>query len=103
MNEKLQQEDINQLFQGILTLKSVEECYRFFEDICTIHELQSMAQRLDVAKLLRDKVTYQEICEKTGASTATISRVGRALNYGADGYKIVLDRIEKEKENGPNQ
>ena len=103
MNEKLKQDDINQLFQGILTLQSVEECYRFFEDICTVHELQSMAQRLDVAKLLRDKVTYQDICERTGASTATISRVGRALNYGADGYGIVLDRIQKSEKNGPNE
>lgn len=95
MNEKLKQEDINQLFRGILSLQDLEECYRFFEDICTVHELQSMAQRLDVARLLKEGVTYQEICEKTGASTATISRVGRSLNYGADGYDIVLERIKE--------
>lgn len=97
MNQKLKQDDMSQLFRGILSLQNLDECYRFFEDVCTIHELQSMAQRLDVAKLLRDHVTYQDICERTGASTATISRVGRALNYGADGYKIVLDRIEEQE------
>ena len=102
MNQKLKQEDVTQLFRAILTLQNLDECYRFFEDICTVHELQSMAQRLDVAKLLKDGVTYQEICEKTGASTATISRVGRSLNYGADGYEIVLERMNEEKENGPN-
>lgn len=102
MNEKLKQDDVTQLFRAILTLQNLDECYRFFEDICTVHELQSMAQRLDVARLLKDGVTYQEICDKTGASTATISRVGRALNYGADGYEIVLERIMKEEKNGPN-
>ena len=79
--------------QAVLELKTEEDAYRFFEDICTIAELKSMAQRLEVATLLRKKVTYQEIARKTGASSATISRVNRALTYGADGYQQVLDAI----------
>lgn len=88
---KNQQTDL--LMQAVLELKSEEDAYRFFEDICTIAELKSMAQRLEVATLLRKKVTYQEIARKTGASSATISRVNRALTYGADGYQQVLDAI----------
>jgi TrpR-related protein YerC/YecD len=84
------------LFEAILKLKNIEECYRFFEDIATINEIKALAQRLEVAKMLRQKKTYIEIAEKTGASTATISRVNRALNYGANGYKIILDRLETE-------
>ncbi len=97
MNRKLESKDIQRLFQGILSLESMEECCRFFEDLCTIHELESMAQRLDVATLLREGVTYQEISDRTGASTATISRVGRALNYGEEGYDIVLQRLDQKK------
>ena len=83
------------LFDAILCLKDREECYRFFEDICTINEIKSLAQRLEVAMMLRDKRTYHEIAEKTGASTATISRVNRSLIYGADGYNRILDRLNK--------
>ena len=84
------------LFKGMLCLKSVEECYEFFEDICTINELLSLSQRFEVARMLREKKTYLEIAEKTGASTATISRVNRSLNYGNDGYDMVLDRLNEE-------
>lgn len=97
MNSKIQDETIDNLFEAILLLKNVEECYAFFEDICTIHEIQSLAQRLEVAKMLRMHKTYTEITEKTGASTATISRVNRSLNYGSDGYTMVLERLEKNE------
>lgn len=95
MNEKLQTPSIDKLFQGILKLENMEECYRFFEDLCTIHELQSLAQRLDVADMLIDGKTYLSIGATTGASTATISRVNRCLNYGEGGYKFILDRIKE--------
>lgn len=84
---------VDELFDAILKLETKEECYRFFEDICTIKEIQSIAQRLEVVKLLIDNNTYSEIEEKTGASTATISRVNRSLNYGVNGYKIVLKKL----------
>ena len=84
------------LFRSILTLNNIEECYAFFEDICTINELKSLAQRLEVAKMLREKKTYTDIQHVTKASTATISRVNRALSYGSDGYQMVLERIEKK-------
>lgn len=96
-DSKLKNEQTDLLFEAILSLNSQEECYRLFEDLCTIHEIQALAQRLEVAKLLREHITYHEIAERTGASTATISRVNRCLTYGADGYNIVLDRMEKEK------
>lgn len=96
-DSKLKNEQTDLLFEAILSLNSLEECYRLFEDLCTIHEIQALAQRLEVAKLLRERITYHEIAERTGASTATISRVNRCLTYGADGYNIVLDRMEKEK------
>lgn len=83
----------DRLFEAILSLKNVDECYRFFEDICTVSELNSLAQRLEVAKMLEENRTYGDIAGKTGASTATISRVKRCLNYGADGYKLVLARL----------
>lgn len=86
---------MDDLFKAILTLKDEEECYKFFMDICTINELQSLVQRFDVAKMLREKKTYQEIAKETGASTATISRVNRSLNYGNDGYATVLERMGK--------
>mgnify|MGYP000986522057 FL=1 len=92
---KLQDAQMDTLFDAILCLKDREECYRFFEDICTINEIKSLAQRLEVAMMLRDKRTYHEIAEKTGASTATISRVNRSLIYGADGYNRILDRLNK--------
>lgn len=94
-NNRLKDPLIDSLFQAVLTLKSPEECYRFFEDICTVAEIKSLAQRLEVAKMLEANSTYTEIAEKTGASTATISRIKRCLNYGADGYKLVLERIKE--------
>ncbi len=94
---KFQDELVDQLFQAILSLETVEECYRFFEDACTINEIKSIAQRLEVARMLRENKTYNEIADKTQASSATISRVKRFLMYGADGYNIVLDRICKTK------
>ncbi|HHV97395.1 MAG TPA: hypothetical protein GXX37_13160 [Clostridiaceae bacterium] len=96
MNEKLREPLIDRLFEAILLLENIEECYRFFEDICTISELKALGQRLEVARLLRQGKTYNDISELTGASTATISRVNRCLNYGADGYNMILDRLEKK-------
>ena len=89
---RFQNKDINELFEAILSLKNEEECYRFFEDICIVNEINAIAQRLQVAKLLSEKKTYTEIEKQTRASTATISRINKCLNYGADGYKIVLER-----------
>lgn len=94
---KFKREDIDELFEAVLTLKDSEDCYRFFEDICTINEIHAIAQRLQVAKLLSEKKTYNEIETLTSASTATISRINKCLVYGADGYKRVLARL-KEKE-----
>lgn len=93
MNDKLKSPATDLLFDAVLSLKTREECYRFFEDICTINELISLSQRFEVAGMLTAHKTYLEIAEKTGASTATISRVGRALNYGNDGYKLILERL----------
>ena len=97
MNKKIQTAAVDHLFEAILCLESKEECYGFFEDLCTVNELLSLSQRYEVASMLRDHKTYLEIAEKTGASTATISRVSRSLNYGNDGYDLVFERI---KENG---
>ncbi|QWB95912.1 TrpR-like protein YerC/YecD [Mycoplasmatota bacterium] len=94
---KFQTKSIDDLFQVITTLENEEECYRFFEDLCTIKEIQDMAQRLEVAKLLKEKVSYQEITEKTKASSATISRISKSLIYGADGYQIVLEKLKSKK------
>jgi TrpR-related protein YerC/YecD len=94
---KLKDELLDRLFEAILLLKDMDECYQFFEDICTVAELKSLAQRLEVAKMLQENRTYGEIAARTGASTATISRVKRALNYGADGYKLVLARLNGQK------
>ncbi len=95
---RLQARDLDALFDAILHLQDRSECYRFFEDVCTIAELRSMAQRFDVAQRLDDGVTYQEISQQLGASTATISRVNRALSYGAGGYRLLLDRMKHERE-----
>jgi TrpR-related protein YerC/YecD len=84
------------LYNAILTLKTVDECKAFFQDLCTVSELRAMEQRLEVAMLLDDGLIYNDILECTGASSATISRVNRALQYGADGYKTVLPRIRKD-------
>lgn len=95
MNEKIKTEAVNQLFDAILTLKNREECYQFFEDLCTVNEIMSLSQRFDVAVMLSEKKTYLEIAEKTGASTATISRVNRSLSYGNDSYQVVLERMKQ--------
>lgn len=94
MNKKIKTEAVDHLFQAVLALKSIDECYAFFEDVCTVNELLSLSQRYEVAKMLREKKTYLEIAEQTGASTATISRVNRSLNYGNDGYAMVFDRLK---------
>lgn len=94
--DKLRGKSLDQLFEAILSLKNVEECYRFFDDLCTVNEIQSLAQRLEVARMLREGFTYHRIETETGASTATISRVKRCLNYGNDAYTMALDRIQEE-------
>ena len=93
-NPKLKDSLTDQLFRAILSLKTEEECYQFFEDICTIGEIKALAQRLEVARMVQAGYIYDDIVAKTGASTATISRVKRCLLYGADGYKIVLSRFD---------
>jgi len=98
MNRKIKNEATDGLFRAILSLQTMEECYIFFEDVCTINEIQSLSQRFEVAKLLREKKTYLEIAEKTGASTATISRVNRSLNYGNDGYDMLFKRMADASE-----
>ena len=97
MNKKIKTEAVDHLFEAILTLRTPEECYIFFEDVCTVNELLSLSQRYEVAKMLREKRTYLEIADKTGASTATISRVNRSLNYGNDGYDMVFARIAEKQ------
>ncbi|WP_284141367.1 MULTISPECIES: YerC/YecD family TrpR-related protein [unclassified Virgibacillus] len=96
--DKLRGEQLDQLFDAILSLKDREECYRFFDDIATMSEIHSISQRLQVAKMLTEGQTYSVIEKETKASTATISRVRRCINYGSDGYKMVLDRMKKKKE-----
>ena len=96
MSKRIRNEATDGLFHAILSLQSMEECYTFFEDVCTINEIQSLSQRFEVAKLLREKQTYLEIAEKTGASTATISRVNRSLIYGCDAYDMVFSRMEEK-------
>lgn len=93
MSKNIKNASVDYLFEAILSLKNKEECYLFFEDICTVNELLSLSQRFEVAGMLRAKKTYLEIADKTGASTATISRVNRSLNYGNDGYDLVFNRI----------
>ena len=96
MNTKLKDMNVDYLFKAVLSLETMEECYSFFEDVCTVNELLSFSQRYEVAKMLREKRTYLEIADKTGASTATISRVNRSLNYGNDGYDMVFKRLEDQ-------
>ena len=98
MSKKIRTEAVDSLFEAILSLQDKEECYAFFEDVCTINELLSLSQRFEVAKMLTDKRTYLDISEKTGASTATISRVNRSLNYGSDGYDMVFERLQSGAE-----
>ena len=95
MNKKIQTAAVDHLFEAILSLENKEECYSFFEDLCTVNELLSLSQRYEVASMLKDRKTYLEIAEQTGASTATISRVNRSLNYGNDGYDLVFERLNK--------
>lgn len=97
MNQKIHSKAVDRLFEAVLSLKNTEECYAFFDDICTVNELLSLSQRFEVAGMLREKKTYAEIAEQTGASTATISRVNRCLNYGSDGYNTVLNRLEENR------
>ena len=97
MNNKLKNDAVDYLFDAVLQLQSKEECYNFFEDLCTVNELLSLSQRFDVAAMLRNKKTYLEIAEKTGASTATNSRVNRSLHYGNDGYELIFQRLENKK------
>ena len=97
MNNKNKRTDPHhELYRAMMKLQTPEECYRFFEDLCTVSEPKAMEQRYEVAKLLDEGMVYNEILEKTGASSATISRVNRCLNYGADGYRVVLDRMGVE-------
>ena len=93
MSKNVHTEAVNHLFDAILSLENKEECYRFFEDVCTVNELLSLSQSYEVARMLRAQKTYLDIAEKTGASTATISRVNRSLNYGNDGYDMVFERV----------
>lgn len=92
--KELHTESMDNLFRAILDLKTVEECYDFFEDVCTIKEMKDMAQRLEVAALLHAGQSYQQICAKTGASTATIGRVNKCLNYGTGGYRRALQKTD---------
>lgn len=94
MNSKVYDETVQRLYQAFLSLTSEDECGALMEDLCTVTEIKSMAQRLEVARLLKKNEIYSEIAKKTGASTATISRVSRCLNYGTDGYRTVLGRLE---------
>lgn len=98
MSKNVHTEAVNHLFDAILSLENKEECYRFFEDVCTVNELLSLSQRYEVARMLRAQKTYLDIAEKTGASTATISRVNRSLNYGNDGYDMVFERINQKED-----
>lgn len=93
MNNKLKDDSVDFLFQAILALENLEECYDFFEDLCTVAEIKAMSQRIVVAKMLNEKRVYNDIVSETGASTATISRVNRSLNYGCDGYDKIFKRI----------
>ena len=96
MNKKIRTEAVDHLFEAILSLDDKEECYSFFEDLCTVNELMSLSQRFEVAAMPRKHKTYLEIAEKTGASTATISRVNRSLNYGDDGYALVFSKMKEQ-------
>lgn len=97
MTEKLKDANMDFLFDSILKLESREECYKFFEDLCTVNELKSISQRVVVAKMLTEKRVYSDIVAATGASTATISRVNRSLSYGEGGYNIVFERLQKDE------
>ncbi len=97
MEKKLKDKNTDMFFEAILHLKSIDECYDFFEDLCTVNELKAISQRIVVAKMLCEKKVYSEIVDETGASTATVSRVNRSLRYGCGGYDLVFDRMKEEK------
>lgn len=97
MSKQIRTEAVEHLFEAVLQLKDIEECFQFFEDVCTVNELLSLSQRFEVARMLTQNKTYLEIAEQTGASTATISRVNRSLNYGNDGYQMVFKRLEENQ------
>ena len=97
MGKSIRTEAVDHLFEAILQLKNKEECYLFFEDVCTVNELLSLSQRFEVARMLTQNRTYLEIAEQTGASTATISRVNRSLNYGNDGYQMIFSRLNEDQ------
>ncbi len=99
MNSRIKDKYLDDLFEAILLLETEEECYNFFEDLCTVLELRSLSQRYQVAKMLNEKNVYSDIVAETGASTATISRVNRSINYGSDGYAVVFERLKKKHEN----
>ena len=96
MNPRLKEMNVDLLFQAIMKLESLEECYNFFEDLCTVQELKALTQRLQVAAMLSEGKVYSDIVANTGASTATISRVNRSLNYGCDGYKVIFERLAED-------
>lgn len=96
MNSKLKEFEVENLFEAILCLENMEECYNFFEDLCTVTELKALSQRFQVAKMLDSGKVYSDIVATTGASTATISRVNRSLNYGCDGYRVLFDRLREK-------
>lgn len=98
MEKKLKDKNTDLFFNAILHLETIDECYDFFEDLCTVNELKSISQRIVVAKMLREKKVYSEIVDETGASTATVSRVNRSLQYGCGGYDLIFDRMNGEKE-----
>ena len=93
---KFKRDDIDELFRAILLLEDEEDCYRFFEDVCTVNEIHAIAQRLQVAKLLSEGMVFNEISKETGSSSATIGRVNKCLMYGPGGYKAVLERLKEE-------
>ena len=95
MNTKLKDMNVDYLFRAILSLQTMEECYNFFDDLCTVPELKALSQRLEVARMLSEGKVYSDIVAKTGAYTATISRVNRSLNYGSDGYKAIFERVKE--------
>ena len=97
MNSKIKNDETDFLFKAVLQLETMEECYKFFEDLCTVQEIRAMSQRIAVAKMLSDGKVYSEIVKQTGASTATISRVNRSLEYGCDAYPMIFERIAAEE------
>ena len=100
---KVQNEDIDKLFEAILSLKTVEECYRFFDDLCTINELEAFGQRLHVAKMLFDKTTYHDIEQQTGISAATISKISKSFTFGPGGYELIIKRLRDEENTDPTE